>query len=73
MEESGTEPVGEAATLHLGLTTGLFLPLIWLPMVVAGHISDFNRGETYATWVPTVAAWVVADSYRGVRWLETDK
>jgi hypothetical protein len=52
---------------------GRFLLLIWLPMVATGHIRAFNWGETYATWVPTVAAWVVADSYRGVRWLETDK
>lgn len=56
-----------AATLS-ALMMGLFLLLIWLPMVAAGHISAFNWGETYATWVLTAAAWVVADSYRGMRW-----
>lgn len=47
--------------------------LIWLPMIAAGHISAFNWGETYATWVLTAAAWVVADSYRGMRWPGPDK
>lgn len=56
-----------AATLS-ALMMGLFLLLIWLPMVAAGHISAFNWGETYATWVLTAAAWVVADSYRGMPW-----
>ncbi|GAB3789814.1 hypothetical protein [Dyella agri] len=61
-----------AATLS-AMMMGLFLLLIWLPMVVAGHISAFHWGETYATWVLTAAAWVVADSYRGVRWLGLGK
>jgi hypothetical protein len=52
---------------------GLFLLLIWLPMVAAGHVSAFNWGETYATWVLTAAAWVVTDSWRGVGWLGADK
>ncbi len=51
-----------AATL-LAVMMGLFLPLIWLPMVAPGHVSAFNWGETYATWVLTAAAWVVADSW----------
>lgn len=61
-----------AATLSAAMM-GLFLLLIWLPMVAAGHISAFNWGETYATWVLTAAAWVVADSWRGVGWLGADK
>jgi uncharacterized membrane protein YphA (DoxX/SURF4 family) len=51
------------------LMMGSFLLLIWLPMVAAGHISAFNWGETYATWVLTASAWMVADSYRGAPWL----
>jgi len=61
-----------AATLS-AVMMGLFLLLIWLPMVAAGHISAFNWGETYATWVLTAAAWVVADSYCGVRSPGPDK
>lgn len=50
------------------LMMGTFLLLIWVPMVAAGHISAFHWGESYATLVLTAAAWVVADSYRGMRW-----
>lgn len=55
------------------LQMGMFLLLIWLPMVAAGHISAFHWGETYATWVLTASAWVVTDSYRGQRWLGVGK
>ena len=61
-----------AATLS-AVMMGLFLLLIWLPMVAAGHISAFNWGETYATWVLTTAAWVVADSWRRGSWIGSDK
>ena len=64
--------IGVCARLAAALSAlqmGMFLLLIWVPMVAAGHISAFNWGETYATWVLTAAAWVVANSYRGMRWL----
>ncbi|WP_329741512.1 hypothetical protein [Dyella sp. A6] len=61
-----------AATLS-AVMMGLFLLLIWLPMVARGHVSAFHWGETYATWVLTAAAWVVADSYCEMRWLGADK
>jgi uncharacterized membrane protein YphA (DoxX/SURF4 family) len=55
------------------LMMGSFLLLIWLPMVAAGHISAFHWGETYATWVLTASAWMVADSCRGMRWFGAGK
>ncbi len=61
-----------AATLS-AVMMGLFLMLIWLPMVAAGHVNAFNWGETYATWVLTAAAWLVADSWRGAGWLGAGK
>lgn len=48
---------------------GLFTLLAEMPPVFTGHASAFQWDEFGVSWLITVAAWVVADSYRGTSWL----
>ena len=55
------------------LQMGSFIFLVWLPIALAGKMSDFNWGELALTCLLTAGAWVVADSYSGIPWLATGK
>ncbi|HJQ36160.1 MAG TPA: hypothetical protein VKB93_03380 [Thermoanaerobaculia bacterium] len=44
----------------------LFGLLVWMPIVASGRLSAFQWGEVVVTVALAAAAWVVADSYKGV-------
>lgn len=56
-----------AAALE-ALMMGIFTVFVWIPAVIATPTQRFAWTALFISAVITAAAWVVADSYRGVPW-----
>jgi uncharacterized membrane protein len=55
------------------LEIGMFLVLVWVPVVAAGGANAFQWDETIVSIALLAAAWVVAESYRSMPWLAVNK
>lgn len=68
--------IGRYARLAAALSAvqiGIFLLLVWIPIVAAGSKDAFQWSETIASWTLMTCAWVVADSYRDQGWFTVGK
>jgi uncharacterized membrane protein len=46
------------------LQMGLFTLIVWVPRMLTGNVTEFQRGEFVSSCALTAGAWVVAESYR---------
>ncbi len=60
---------GRLAATLAAVEIGAFLLLVWVPILAGGSRGAFQWSETTVNCALLAAAWLVADSYRGVPWL----
>lgn len=53
------------AAILSALQMALFGVIVWIPRVISGNITEFQRGEVITTFVLAAAGWVVAESFAG--------